>query len=218
MHHLPVAGHHRHAPTTSSPPNVSTRRFIRRLPTAPRETGTVSAESVSYSRIADRYEAARGGADRARQLVRPLAPWLQADWTVCDVGAGTGIVSAELSGMVARVAGIDLSPEMIRQAKARLGGRVAVGNAERLPLAAASVDAVTFVWVLHLVGDPAAAMAEAARVLRPGGRVIVVWARPRSPEPDQQTEADRILHGLQSELRADFVDRSEAVAAGAQKS
>lgn len=178
----------------------------------------MTAGSTSYSRIADRYEAVRGGADRARQLVGPLASWLRPDWTVCDVGAGTGIVSAELGNIVARVVGVDLSPEMIRQAKERLHGRVLVGDAQALPLPSGSVDAVTFVWVLHLVGDPAAAIGEAARVLRPGGRAVVVWARPRPPAPGQETEVDRILGGMQSALGADFDDRVAAVTAGVRQS
>lgn len=173
-------------------------------------TGT----STSYSRIADRYEAARGGADRAAQLANGLLPWLPAGGRILDVGAGTGIVSAELRQVAADVLGVDLSPEMIRQARERLAGHVAVADAAALPLPEASIDAVTFVWVLHLVGDPAAALRESARVLRPGGRAVVVWAHPQPPPPGEETAVHRIM-GRLSQLRSTTNPAGEVRAAAA---
>jgi SAM-dependent methyltransferase len=65
---------------------------------------------------------------------------------------------------------------MLARAYERIGARVAVADAHDLPVASQSVDAVVTVWVLHVVGDPARTVREIARVLRPGGRWIVMSA------------------------------------------
>jgi len=153
--------------------------------------------SVSYDRIAARYEDARGGLDRARPLASAVLRWLDQASVVCDVGAGTGVVSGLLAEAGLTVFAFDLSPAMLRQARPRLPGRVAVADATALPVADASVDAVVYVWVLHHVGDLAAAMREARRVLRPGGRAICVsgLALPR-PDDDMDVVMRRLDHVL----------------------
>ena len=72
------------------------------------------------------------------------------------------------------VVGIDCSAGMAAVAAGRLPGRVTLGNVTRLPLADTSVDAVTMVWLLHLLppAAAAAAVAEAGRVLSPGGLLV----------------------------------------------
>ena len=134
----------------------------------------MAAGAVSYDRIAARYEQVRGGVARARQLASAVVPWLVPGSTVCDVGAGTGIVTELLYEAGMRVAAFDVSVRMLRRAAARLRGRVAVADAVALPLADVSVDAVVYVWVLHHVGDLAAALSETRRVLRPGGRAVCI--------------------------------------------
>jgi len=99
---------------------------------------------------------------------------------VLDVATGTGLVAA---GLVERygceVTGIDQSAAMLSRARAKLAadpslaGRVTLleGEAERLPFADAEFDHLTFTYLLRYVDDPAATLAELARVVRPGGRV-----------------------------------------------
>jgi demethylmenaquinone methyltransferase/2-methoxy-6-polyprenyl-1,4-benzoquinol methylase len=113
-----------------------------------------------------------------RAMVRAVAP--AAGDRVLDVATGTGMVAAEL---VARggcsVVGLDQSAEMLAAARARLAarpelaGRVELieGQAERLPFADGSFDALTFTYLLRYVDDPQATMCELARVVAPGGRV-----------------------------------------------
>ena len=110
-----------------------------------------------------------------RALVDAVAP--QAGERILDVATGTGMVAAELLRRAdCTVVGLDQSPEMLAAARARFAGdgraRGAVeGQAEELPFAEASFDALTFTYLLRYVDDPPATMRELARVVRPGGRV-----------------------------------------------
>ncbi|HSC92790.1 MAG TPA: class I SAM-dependent methyltransferase [Gaiellaceae bacterium] len=102
-----------------------------------------------------------------------------ADARVLDVATGTAAVAIALvRGYGCLVVGLDQSPEMLREggrrvARAGLDGRIELveGNAERLPFADASFDALTFTYLLRYVDDPGATLAELARVVRPGGTV-----------------------------------------------
>lgn len=95
---------------------------------------------------------------------------------VLDVATGTGMVAAELlSRGDCQVVGIDQSAEMLAGARARFAddGRVQLieGQAERLPFADDSFDALTFTYLLRYVDDPPATLRELARVVKPGGRI-----------------------------------------------
>jgi SAM-dependent methyltransferase len=92
-----------------------------------------------------------------------------------------------------RVVGLDLSEPMIRSARDRLGPCVALADADRVPLADASVDTVVFVWVLQLVDDVATSLRRAAGAVRSGGRVITVLA---GADDDPDDEIAAILRGL----------------------
>jgi demethylmenaquinone methyltransferase/2-methoxy-6-polyprenyl-1,4-benzoquinol methylase len=97
---------------------------------------------------------------------------------VLDVATGTGMVAAELlAGARCSVVAIDQSAAMLSRARSRFAGlpaerlQLIEGEAEQLPFADASFDALTFTYLLRYVDDPAATMGELARVVRPGGRV-----------------------------------------------
>lgn len=116
-----------------------------------------------YDRPAEILSFGRYGAWR-RTLARllPVAPGAR----VLDVATGTGLVARELARRRrVRVVGLDRSLEML----ARATGRRIAGRAERLPFGDATFDAVVFTYLLRYVEDPAATIAECARVLRPGG-------------------------------------------------
>jgi demethylmenaquinone methyltransferase / 2-methoxy-6-polyprenyl-1,4-benzoquinol methylase len=96
---------------------------------------------------------------------------------VLDVATGTGLVARSLVRRYAcSVVGLDQSEEMLGRARALVGPGVELvqGEAERLPFADSSFDALTFTYLLRYVDDPAATMRELARVVRPGGRIAML--------------------------------------------
>lgn len=168
--------------------------------------------SVSFDRVADRYDETRGGERRGLEFAADMRPWLGSG-PVLEVGVGTGLISAALAGDGTQVVGIDISTEMLRRAYGRLGPRVAVGDAQHLPIRDLSVGSVLFVMVLHLVGDVSAALAEAARVLRPGGRVVAVHGAPQ-PEHTDVLDALDSLAGMRRNRPDDEAVTEAAAAAG----
>jgi SAM-dependent methyltransferase len=140
--------------------------------------------STSYESIADEYEESRGGQARADQIAAAIDAHLTPRSRVLDVGVGTGIIAATLERHGHRVVGVDIAPGMLRHSSSRLPGRVALADGLALPVAGASVDGVVFVWVLHHVADPLAALVEARRVLAPGGYILALAARPAEGDTD----------------------------------
>jgi SAM-dependent methyltransferase len=107
---------------------------------------------------------------------------LAAGETVLDLGSGPGLdafLAAREVGPGGRVIGVDMTPEMLdkaRRSAAQLGlaqVEFREGRLEALPVADASVDAVTSNCVINLVPDKARVFAEIARVLKPGGRAVI---------------------------------------------
>jgi SAM-dependent methyltransferase len=187
---------------------------------------------LDYDREAAHYDATRGGDARADAAAGAIQALLPARGTVriADVGCGTGIVTVRLLRPGQPVVGIDRSPGMAAVAAGRLPGRIAVGNVTRLPLASGSADAVTMVWLLHLLGaaEVAAALAEAGRVLSQGGLLITTVGKDDAAfgpaddaaaimgpvrarfDPGQTDRLDRVLadggqHGLTLASQATFV-------------
>ncbi len=153
----------------------------------------VRRESISFDRIADKYDATRGGLERGRAVAESIAPHLTDDRRVLEVGVGTGAVAVAMADMGRDVVGVDISPEMLHRAHSRLGPRVANGNAQVLPIRDRSVSNAYIVWVLHLVADPTAVAEECARVLRPGGRLVVVAGRPTPRRDDMPDVVEAML-------------------------
>jgi len=94
-----------------------------------------------------------------------------------DVGCGTGVFTRVLQDGGADVIGIDVSPAMLAQAR---GLPVARASAQALPFAATTFDLIWSATMLEFVADPVGAVAEMARVLRPGGRLVVGTINARS--------------------------------------
>jgi ArsR family transcriptional regulator len=113
-----------------------------------------------------------------------------------DIGTGTGRLLELLAPRITAGVGIDASRAMLALARTRLSraglGHCAVRLADmyRLPLPDASFDAAILQMVLHYAEDPASALAEAARVVRPGGSLLIVDLAPH----DQGEGIDRLAH------------------------
>jgi SAM-dependent methyltransferase len=137
----------------------------------------------------DAYERYVGRWSRpvARELLAWLAPPAGAAWL--DVGCGTGALAQTVLDVAAPVSvtGVDPSRGFVGAARSRLPGpeaRFVVGDARRLPLAGARFDAAVSGLVLNFVPDPAAAVAEMARVTRAGGLLAAyVWDYAGRMEP-----------------------------------
>ena len=105
-----------------------------------------------------------------------------------DVGTGTGRMIELLGGHARSALGLDRNPEMLRLARNRLdaagltAARVQTGDMYHLPLAADACDTLVLHQVLHYADNPATVIDEAARVLRPGGRLLVIDLMPHTRE------------------------------------
>jgi ubiquinone/menaquinone biosynthesis C-methylase UbiE len=160
----------------------------RRLRTALTERTTKSQEFFTSS--AGQWDRLREDLFGARFHLAALAGLADAEWTVGDLGCGTGQVSAALAPFVARVMAVDNSAAMLQAARKRLQSHDNVeirrGEIEALPVDAGQLDAATLMLVLHHVPDPARALAEIARVLKPGGRLLAVDMLPHDRESYRQ--------------------------------
>ncbi len=132
-----------------------------------------------------RHAGAFGAAAEAYERGRPAYPEAALDWLlprapaarlrVLDLGAGTGKLTRQLAARGLDVVAVDPSAGMLDQLRAACPEVTALaGSAEAIPLEAGSVDVVLVAQAWHWV-DPAVAVPDVARVLRPGGRLGLLW-------------------------------------------
>ena len=178
------------------------QRLIALLPEADRtfvqDRERLARAKDARARAAQRYfRRNAAGWDRLRALhvdegevegvLRGLLP-TAGEEELLDVGTGTGRMLEVFGPCVRRAQGIDMSVEMLAVARSNLD-RAGLGNCQvrqadlfQLPFTEGRFDAVTCHQVLHFVDDPGRAIAESARVLKDGGRMVVVDFAPHSQE------------------------------------
>jgi ubiquinone/menaquinone biosynthesis C-methylase UbiE len=160
----------------------------RRLQTVLAERRTKSQEFFSSS--AGQWDRVRDDLFGDRFHLAALPAFADAEWTVGDLGCGTGQMTAALAPYVARVIAVDGSAAMLQAAKKRLQGLDNVelrrGDLEALPIDDARLDAATLALVLHHLAEPERALAEVFRVLKPGGQLLVVDMQPHDRESYRQ--------------------------------
>lgn len=119
-----------------------------------------------------------------------LAAFADPDAVVGDLGCGTGQVSAALAPFVGTVIGVDSSAAMLQAARKRLQGQRNIdlrrGDLEALPIDDNRLDTATVMLVLHHIPEPGRALADVARVLKPGGRLVLVDMLPHDREHYRQ--------------------------------
>ncbi len=139
------------------------------------------------------FASASGQWDRLRRELfgaasglHALPALIDARWTIGDLGCGTGETSAALAPFVTQAVAVDRSGEMLQAARRRLRDlpnvEVRRGELEALPIADGELDAAVMILVLHHVPDPAAALQEAARTLKPRGRIVLCDMMPHDRE------------------------------------
>jgi SAM-dependent methyltransferase len=124
----------------------------------------------TFGRVAEQYERARPEYPREAVERAEQELGLSGEATVLDLGAGTGKLTRLLAGRFARVIAVEPDDEMRRL----VAGDTRAGTAEHIPLADGEVDAVFVADAFHWF-DQAAALAEIARVVRPGGGLALLW-------------------------------------------
>ena len=150
-----------------------------------------AASTDFFAGAADHWDDTRAELFGQRADLLALLALLGGDWTVGDLGCGTGPVTAAVAPFVRRVLAIDTSAAMLSAARSRLASlsnvELRAGELEALPLADGELDVAVLSLVLHYAADPAAVLAEARRVLLPGGRLLIVDMLPHGRAEYAQT-------------------------------
>jgi len=168
----------------------------------------------------ENFEAHGAGADERRQIVpgRSWAAWARAlahllpPVRVADLGCGEGYLTIEASRFAKRVIAIDRSAAVLARARGLARRRHVTnvvwrrGELEKLPLRSESVDVALLSQALHHAEDPGQALAEAARIVAPGGRVLLLDLRRHDQEWVRDRLGDRTLGFEPDELKRLLAD------------
>ncbi|MBA3990823.1 MAG: class I SAM-dependent methyltransferase [Propionibacteriales bacterium] len=180
---------------------------------------------LDYDEEAAHYDETRGGEARAQAAADAVNELLSAAMTtIVDVAGGTGTVAQRLSNTDRYIVVCDASAGMLRLASSRLPGHAVRARGTRLPIRDASVDAVTTIWLLHLLDEQAVAttIREAARVLRAGGRYLTTvdkasaharWSGGPVTDHSDDVESLAVSCGLQRIGESSFVGHGQGVGA-----
>ena len=211
FYRLPVEGRARALVDTLNaaidPEDADIRRDRARLTEV--KTGRAGAADEYFSRVADDWDKLRAlhyseaDIEKAVLAAAGSGPFE----LVIDFGTGTGRMLALFAGKARRVEGIDLSHQMLTVARSKLqeagAGNASVrhGDATATPYPDNSANLVIIHQVLHFLDDPARALNEAARVLKPGGKLIVVDFAPHTLEHLRTDHAHRHLGVSEEDLQ-----------------
>ncbi len=127
-----------------------------------------------FGRHASRWDALREDLFGREFLVPTLLSLLPPGLVIADLGCGTGEMLARLAPVSGRVIGVDREPAMLREARRRGEFDLRVGELHALPIEDEELDLALLVLVLHHVSELPPVFAELARVLKPGGRAVIL--------------------------------------------
>ena len=184
-------------------------------PAAERDAERVKSVVTSRTARSQEFFATSAGKwDKLREdLFGPEVEWLalsgliDPEWTIADLGTGTGQLAGVLAPFAGKVIGVDESAAMLKAARQRLRHFTNVelhrGTLESLPIETGTLDLALAVLVLHYLVDPFLAVDEAARALRPGGRVLIVDMMPHERAEYRDLMGHQSL-GFQAETVAEW--------------
>jgi ubiquinone/menaquinone biosynthesis C-methylase UbiE/DNA-binding transcriptional ArsR family regulator len=131
-----------------------------------------------FSGVAANWDQMRTELIGSRTDLLAMMDLLDDDWTVGDLGCGTGHLSETLAPVVRRVVAVDESGAMLNAARKRLSAfdnvDVRSGSVEALPVEDGELDVALLFMVTHFVLEPAKVLAEVQRTLGPGGRLVIM--------------------------------------------
>ncbi len=158
--------------------------------------------SAFFAENAETWGATRAELFGSATGLAPLLGLLDPSWVIGDLGVGSGALTARLAPFVRRVVGVDRSSEMLEAAAARLEGldgvELRLGELEDLPLDDAELDLAILALVLHYVVDPPAVLTEAARVLKPGARLLLLDMRRHDREREYGVGMGHLWPGFEA--------------------
>lgn len=159
-----------------------------------------------FADAADRWDSIRHELYGKRFTTDAMLALIPPQWTIADLGCGSGALAAELAPFVQQIIGVDNSDPMLIAAQQRTEKATNIelrkGGLTAIPIEDVKVDATLCVIVLSYIEDAGAAVKEMARILRPGGRAVIVdlLAHNRDPFRRQMGQVhsgfttDRITH------------------------
>ncbi len=183
------------------------------------QTRTADGDDLRLAKVlADRqsksqafFQSAAGQWDKLRRELfgdrfdlAAIAGLLDPAWVVGDLGCGTGQMAEAVAPFVKRVIAVDSSSAMLKAARKRLSAfdhvDVQRGAMDALPIDSRQLDAATVVLVLHHLPDPAKVLGEVARVMKRGGRLLIVDMLPHEKREYTQTMGHQWLGISESQL------------------
>jgi ubiquinone/menaquinone biosynthesis C-methylase UbiE/DNA-binding MarR family transcriptional regulator len=168
-----------------------------------------TAQIAFFNRAPTAWDRMRAELIGQRTDLVALLELLDDRWIVGDLGCGTGHVSEAIGPCVRRVIAVDESGPMLTAARKRLTAvenvELRAGRLEELPIDDDTLDAAIMFLVAHYVADPAAVMQETARVLKPGGRLLIVDMMPHERE-EYVSQMGHVWQGLGEEQLRDWFE------------
>jgi len=167
-----------------------------------------------FRRRADRWEEISAGLPDPGTYAEDVSSMLGSGGTAVELGCGTGGMIPLLARSFGMVIAVDSSPEMLMRARrAAPGADLRLGMLEHVPVGDACADAALAHMVLHHLADPRRAFPEAARILKPGGRLVVADLESHSRE-DFRLEQGDLWAGFEEEELTGWAVAAGLVPAG----
>ena len=177
-----------------------------------------ASRSISFDRAATYYDATRGlNPDAMQKVVALLTEEIRGSGPCLEVGIGTGRIGLTLWEAGVDMAGVDLSAGMLGALVNKAGGvlpfPLAVADTTRLPFSDETFDVCLVCHVLHLVPEWKSALAEMARVLHRGGRILVDPGSASQPEDERNQVMEEFARLARVSLKPGMADAEDLDAA-----